>query len=301
MTLSCLHTHTTFCDGTADVETMCETAFARGFSSVGFSAHAPLTKKMGIKTDWVMHEEKLEEYIDSVLAARRRWNGKLAVFLGMEVDFIQGITSPADPDIQALPLDYILGTVHYSISPKNGEPFNIDEYPENFCKVMEEYGNDGRAICEAYYHSYGSMIAVGGYDILAHLDLVKKNNDRFRFFSQDDTWYKNLLVKTADLIVSAAGKAGVNGKTGGQMPVVEVNTGGINRGYCTEPYPSLYALKLLKERNIPLVVTADAHAPDHLGKSYEKAVETMRQAGISSAALLERQENGSAGWREEPL
>ena len=298
MTLSCLHTHTTFCDGAADVETMCEAAFARGFVSIGFSSHGPITKKTGIKNNSNMQDEKLDEYIDTVLAARKRWAGKLAVFLGLEVDYIQGLLGPADAEIQALPLDYILGAVHYCICPKTGEFFIADERAENFGRVLELFGNDGRALCEAYFDSYCGMIAAGGYDILAHLDLIKKNNRRFRFFSPGDSWYTELLVKTADLI--AAVQTGAGG-TGGRIPVVEVNTGGINRGYCTEPYPSLDMLKLLKQRNIPLVVNADAHAPEQLGGSYETAMETMRQAGYRTMALFEGRENKSIRWREEPL
>ena len=296
MKLSCLHTHSTFCDGTGDIETMCETAYAKGFSSIGFSSHAPITKKTGIKTDWIMQDENLEEYIDTVLQARRRWKGKLAVYLGLETDYIHGYSSPADPDIQALPLDYIIGTVHYCVSPKNGRPINVDEYTEGLARVLKEYDNDGRALCESYFDSYGMMIAAGGYDILAHLDLIKKNNDRFCFFSPDDSWYTDRLVKTADLIAGKAGKANIGCKTGGKIPVVEVNNGGMNRGYCTEPYPSLYILKLLKERNIPLTISADAHAPDHLGKFYDTAAGKIRQAGYNSLVFLEEQ-----GWREEPL
>ena len=297
MTLSCLHTHTTFCDGTADVQTMCEAAFARGFSSIGFSSHIPITKKMGIKNDCNMPDEKLDEYIDTVLAARKRWTGKLAVFLGMEVDYIHGLFGPADADIQALPLDYILGAVHYCISPKNGEPFNADELPEDFADVLQLFDNDGRALCETYFDSYRAMIAAGGCDILAHLDLIKKNNDRFRFFSPNDNWYTECLVKTADLIAAAR-----TGKTGGRMPVVEVNTGGMIRGFSTEPYPSPDMLKLLQQRNVPLVVNADVHAPDQLGGLYETAMETMRQAGYKTMALFEGDgPTGYARWREEPL
>jgi histidinol-phosphatase (PHP family) len=42
---SCLHTHTDFCDGSGDVESFCRAAWEKGLTAIGFSAHAPLTKK----------------------------------------------------------------------------------------------------------------------------------------------------------------------------------------------------------------------------------------------------------------
>jgi histidinol-phosphatase (PHP family) len=277
---------------------MCEAAFARGFSTIGFSSHAPITKKTGIESVWHMKEEKLNEYIDTVLAARKRWKGKLSVYLGLEVDYIQGLCSPADDDIQALPLDYTIGSIHYVPSPKNGEPFNLDTWPEDFGEVQKLFENDGKAICNAYYDTYHSLIRAGGCDIMGHLDLIKKNNDRYGFFSPGDTWYKDILTKTADLIALVRDKTEQTNKN---IPVVEVNTSCLYRAYCTEPYPSPDMLTLLKERSIPLVLNADAHTPDHLGACYDAGCKAMQQAGYSTMVLFEGRENGKAIWRETPI
>jgi len=300
MKLSCLHTHTIFCDGSADMETMCQAAFSKGFESIGFSSHAPLAKKTGLKTAWHMPDEKLPEYIDAALAVRKRWEGKLAVYLGLEVDYIRNLCGPADPDIQELPLDYIIGAVHYVASPKNGELFTVDGPPEEFDPGLELFDNDGLALCKAYYDAYDAMVNAGGCDILAHLDLIKRNNDRVRFFSPEDPAYEKLAAATADVIASARGKM-----AGGKLPIVEVNTGGIIRSRIAEPYPSCAILRLLRERNIPLIITADAHAPDHLGGGYETAREAMLQAGYGAVLFFEGSSNGQAGeaagvaWREE--
>jgi histidinol-phosphatase (PHP family) len=84
--LSCLHTHTIFCDGEETVEAMCRAAWEQGLDAVGFSSHAPIARKTGLWSDWHMREEDLGRYVDEVLAARRRWAGKLEVFLGLEID-----------------------------------------------------------------------------------------------------------------------------------------------------------------------------------------------------------------------
>jgi len=235
-----------------------------------------------------MSDEKLPEYIDTALLTRKRWEGKLKVYLGLEVDYIESICGPADPDIQELPLDYIIGSVHYVSSPKNGELFTVDGPPEEFDPGLEQFGNDGLALCGAYYDAYNAMVNAGGCDILGHLDLVKRNNERKSFFSPEDPAYEKLAVTTADVIAAARG-------------VVEVNTGGIIRNRMADTYPSLSILCLLKERDIPLTITADAHAPEHLGGAYDKASETMRQAGYGAVLFFEGRNNGKAAWREEAL
>ena len=310
MTLSCLHTHTDFCDGKADMETMCQAAYSKGFESIGFSSHGPIAKKTGIKTRWHMPDEKILEYIDTALKTRKRWEGKLKVYLGLEVDYIQGICGPADADIQELPLDYIIGAVHYISSPKNGELFTVDGPPEEFLPGLEQFDNDGLALCTAYYNAYIGMINAAGCDILAHLDLVKKNNGQFQFFSPQDPEYTKLLVKTADAIAqaregsartamekTALQKSASPAPAGGRLPIVEVNTGGIIRSYTAEPYPSLAVLRLLKERNIPLTVNADAHAPEHLGGGYETAMASIQQAGYSAVMVFQGRKNGTAVWQ----
>jgi histidinol-phosphatase (PHP family) len=277
---------------------MCEAAFSRGFESIGFSSHAPIVKKTGIKTEWHMKDERLNEYIDEVLKARKKWKGKLEIFLGLEVDYIRGLCGPMDADIQALPLDYIIGAVHFCCMPKSHEFFSVDGSPEELEKGLEQFDNDEDALCEEYYDTYCSMINAGGSDILAHLDIIKKNNNRLLFFSPKDSWYTKLLIRTADIIAAVRAS---NKNTGGSMLVVEVNTGAMNNGYCSEPYPSLDVLKFLVERNIPLVINADAHTPDHLGGNYEAAVTVMKEAGYTAALLFEGCREGKAVWREEPL
>jgi histidinol-phosphatase (PHP family) len=295
VTLTCIHTHTIFCDGTADVETMCAAAFARGFASIGFSSHAPIAGKTGIKTTWHLADEKQEEYIGEVLGARKRWEGKLKVYLGMEIDYIEGLCGPADRDWEELPLDYSIGSVHYVIAPKNGEPFAVDSPGEEFGRGFADFfDNDGRALYHAYYDACIAMIRAGGFQIAGHLDLVKKNNGLFRFFSPGDGDYRKRLAETADAL-AAARNASDRG------PAAELNTGGMIRGRIADPYPSLDMLRLLKDAGVPLVITSDAHAPDQLGGFYQEGREAMKRAGYHSTIIFEGRQNGGAVWREEPL
>jgi histidinol-phosphatase (PHP family) len=303
-----MHTHTIFCDGKTDIETMCQSAFSKGFESIGFSSHAPVTGKTGIKSSFNLSDEKLPQYIDAVFAARKRWNGKLQVYLGLEVDYIEGLCGPADRDIRELPLDYVIGAVHYLAAPKDGAFFTVDGPPEEFDPGFAQFDNDGLALCRAYYDAYNKMVSTGSSDILAHLDLAKKNNEKRKingepdFLSYDNPEYIRLYVETVDNIASVRAKA-IDGKQPNGMipPIVEVNTGGMVRAKMPEPSPGPAIIQLLAARNIPLIVNADAHAPEHLGGAYTESWAFMRQSGCAKVLLPNGILNGKIAWREEAL
>ena len=285
---SCIHTHTIFCDGSDDVETCCRRAYEKGLCSLGFSAHAPVTKKTGFTTNWHLPDERFPEYAESVRSAQKRWEGKLPVYLGLEVDFIDRLMGPADGDYRKMDLDFIIGSVHYVVPPK-GEPFTVDGPMEEVERgIREGYGGDPLAMVEAYFDAEEAMIRSGGFDILGHPDVVKKNNAGNKLFSGEDEFYRN---RTA---VIAALTAGAN------IPA-EINTGGINRGKIKDCYPSLGFLKLFRENNVPMVVNADAHCADDLDGHYGEARQSLLAAGYTETLLFKGRKNGSALWYSEKL
>jgi histidinol-phosphatase (PHP family) len=79
--------------------------------------------------------------------------------------------------------------------------------------------------------------------------------------------------------------------------VVEVNTGGIIRGKIRDTYPSRELLGLLRERSVPVVITADAHHARDLGGHYDIARRNLLDAGYTHAKLCE----GGGRWEDEGL
>ena len=288
MALACIHTHTTFCDGSDEIETCCRRAHEKGLASIGFSAHAPITRKTRFPSLWHLSDERLGEYIESVRAAEKRWEGKLPVYLGLEVDFIPGLMGPADKDYRKMGLDFIIGSVHYVI-PQRGDLFTVDDSAQTVDQgIKEGFGGDPMGMVEAYWASEEAMIRAGGFDLLGHPDLVKKNNAGNRLFSEDEDFY---LGKTADMAALMAG-------TG---TPAEVNTGGITRGKIKECYPSLGFLKLFRKQRVPVVINADAHRAEHLDGHYEDARQTLLAAGYNKTLLFEGRKDGRAVWRSIKL
>ncbi|MDR1619016.1 MAG: histidinol-phosphatase [Treponema sp.] len=288
MRYSSIHTHTVFCDGADDVETMCRAAFAKGLLSIGFSAHAPVTGKAGIRTGWHLPDGDLERYLDEVRAAKRRWEGRLPVYLGLEADYIRGLAGPPDWDIQALGIDYLIASVHFVVPPR-GAPFAVDGSPEEVERgIREGFSGDGEALAACYRETVAEMIRAGGFDILGHADLVKKNNFRLRFFDPGG----NPSVRGLAEIARLAGEAGI---------VTEVNTGGINRKWINETYPSPAFLRQFREQGVPVIITADAHRAEDLDGNYDEARRTLLAAGYTEHHLFQGRKAGKAVWRTGAL
>jgi histidinol-phosphatase (PHP family) len=251
-----------------------------------------------------MEEERLPEYLDAVREARRRWEGRLRIYLGLEADFIPGLTGPADREYREMDLDYLIGSVHFIIPPK-GPPFEIDGYWEPLARgIREGFDGDGEALAQAYWDNVAAMIDAGGFDILGHMDLIKKNNrapkgapdpeggpaspPQNRIFNPQNPDY----LRRGGEIARAAAKTGL---------VVEVNTGGINRGKITELYPSPAFLKIFRENAVPALIAADAHRAEDLDGHYDTAQKALLAAGYTETVLFEGKERGKARWVREPL
>jgi histidinol-phosphatase (PHP family) len=284
MKYTSLHTHTLFCDGTDDVETMCRAAWEKGLVAVGFSAHGPIRRKTGLNTNWHLPEERLAEYAAEVRAARKRWEGKIAVYLGLEMDYIKGLIGPADQDIQELGLDFIIASVHFVAPPGKGGLFSVDGSMKELERgVREGFSGDGEAMMVCYWNAVQDMIAAGGFDILGHADLIKKNNKDRRWFDPEGETYRRKIRETAQ----AAGKAAL---------AVEVNTGGLTRRKTPDPYPSLPLLRHFREYGVPALITADAHRAQDLDGFYQTARESLLAAGYTTHVLFTGRKNKRPQW-----
>ncbi len=265
---------------------MCAEAARRELYAIGFSAHAPLPPLFPAgPTSWHLKSERLEEYARTVREARERWRGRLEVFLGLEIDWIRECCGPADGRFDPIGLDYSIGSVHY-LFPGMGRPgFTVDGPQEEWEQgVTEGYEGDPEAAAGAYWKAITEMVEAGGFDIVGHLDLVKKNNRGERRFDETGRAYRDAAMEA----VEAIARKGV---------IVEVNTGGLNRGSTAEAYPAKWILDELHSRSVRIIIAADAHAPSHLGGYYEEARRTLRAAGYATETGLV----GAKTWKDFPL
>lgn len=276
------HTHSTFCDGRADLDRMAERAAHSGYRILGFSSHAPLP----FETTWNLPAARLNEYRDAVRACARTWKPRgLDILLGLETDWIEGLCAPSDSLFSSIDPDYRIGSVHFVRMEDGAEAFAVDEPETEFLDHLRALAEgDGRRVWHAYYRNMAAMIGSGGFDILGHFDLVRKNNGQGRLFDESDPAYRDTAFQVADLAASGAA-------------FIEINTGGVARGKTDRPYPSLDILRRLREKGARITLGDDAHAPDHLGPYVALAVEHARQAGYRTVWYMDAERK----WRELPL
>jgi histidinol-phosphatase (PHP family) len=179
--------------------------------------------------------------------------------------------------------------VHYIVPPNGTNLFTADgPFEETSTGIQEGFGGDAKAYMYAYWETVGKMIEHGGFDILGHIDLIKKNNQHEEFFLPESKEYLNASERAAD-------------KLAGTSIVVEVNTGGINRGKTKDCYPSLSILKMMKTRAIPVTITADAHRAEDICGHYDTAIAALREASYVEIQLFGGNSAGEAQWSALPL
>jgi histidinol-phosphatase (PHP family) len=282
------HTHCDFCDGRASAADMAKAAAAAGYEVLGFSSHCPLP----FPSEGNMELSRLGEYVAGIRRLGREWSSHgLEILLGLEIDWIPGLCSPRDEVFAPAGLDYSIGSVHFVDLSGSGR-FAVDhDLAHVEAKLAAHEGKDaGRDMYETYYRMLSGLIESGGFDILGHFDLVKKNNGadssgQGRFFDESSPGYRDAAFGAIRLFR-------------GRGIVAEINVGGMSRGKVNEPYPSLPILRELRANGVRITFSADAHEPSHLGAHLDAAREIARAAGYDSVAVLSRGEWAEVGIEE---
>ena len=263
--LSCVHTHTHFCDGQDAPEVMVKKALELGFVSLGFSGHSPC------KWDPAAMNDTLEQYIAEIRRLQQVYDGQLEILLGIEHD------SLGDP----LPdcFQYSIESVHSMAAPNHHCYIDWDlEKAQDAIKIA--FGGDVYAYAKAYFEACAAAYERSTAIIAGHLDLLAKFNEKTPMMDETDPRYLGAALEAADTAISRG-------------MVLEVNTGAISRGYRTTPYPGPAILKYLLERKAPVVVTGDCHDARYLDCHYEEIAELLRTIGFKSTLRLRKN-----GWEE---
>ena len=275
------HTHSQFCDGKSSAAEMAEAAHAAGYKVLGFSSHAPLP----FETPWTRDEGALPAYVQEIARLKALWSDRMEILVGLEADWIEGLVAPGDGRFATASLDYRLGSVHF-IKPGPGEAFTIDSPAEEFDRnVRERASGDGRLVYRSYYSNLIRAVEDGGFDILAHLDLVIRNNLGGRWFDEDSRDYLDAAFEALEPIA----ESGV---------IVEINLGAVLRGKAKAPHPALPLLTRLRELGAPITISADAHHVSHLGAGLDIARAHARAAGYREIAVLSKGNWNTVGLEE---
>lgn len=280
MRLSNFHSHSDFCDGSGKPEDYIKEAIEQGFSAYGFSSHAPIS----FEKDWTLAEEDLPLYLEEIARLKDIYSKDIEIYTGLEIDYIEGLSGPTSEKFLKLPLDYCIGSVHMIKSAVKDKYLAIDGPESHLKELMEEsYHGSFEKLSNRYYELVREMIGKGQFQILGHLDLVKKRNRGDVYFSEEKMWYKDQVMETLETLA-------------GTGIFLEINTGGISRGAIDSIYPSPWILKEAKRKNIPIMLNSDSHVPDHISFYYSESLEIAKDCGYRELHTISKGE-----WISYPL
>ena len=270
MLLTNYHTHCNFCDGAGKPEEYIQRAITLGFDAIGFSSHGPIS----FEQDWTIAEERLPEYLALLESLKIKYKDEIEVYKGLEIDYLEGLSGPSSARYTNLQLDYIIGSVHM-IPLKHSNKFLAIDGPVSDLNELLSCTFDGKIedLSDKYYSLVRDMLTNHKFNIIGHLDLIKKRNSKNQFFSEDALWYKNQVFKTLDTLAHS----GV---------ILEVNTGGLSRGAIDSVYPSPWIIKEAAKRKIPLMLNADAHRPAHIDYYFKESVNIIKECGYDELISL---------------
>jgi histidinol-phosphatase (PHP family) len=237
-----------------------ETAIARGVHEIGFTEHVYyFTQTREIWEQWGRDYElercayDLDAYCDAVIAAKQ---AGLPVKLGIEVDYVGDGQQRLADILAPYPWDFRLGSVHVV----DGLP--VDAQPGAWeVMTVEE-------VWQAYTEALCRLVLSDTVDVLAHLDLAKI------FGRRPDTALLAELHERIAMTVAAAGLA------------VEVSTAGLRKPV-GELYPDAELLRACVGKGVPVTLASDAHEPDLVGESFDRALMHARAAGCETVAVFD--------------
>ncbi len=277
MNLTNYHSHCSFCDGRAPMESFVESAVKAGFTAYGISSHAPLP----FPTVWTLLRERVDDYLQEVNRLRGLYGGQIELYAGMEIDYLNEEQHPAIPYFQQLSLDYRIGSVHLVYTPE-GKIMDTDTSVENFRRLLaEEFRGDLKGLVSAYFLASMHLVEKGGFDFVGHANKIFYNVEQCEPDLTRGKWYQK---KLEDLFAFVAEKG----------LYIEINTKCYPQRGCF--FPCLEDWKWLKQWKIPVVVNSDTHFPELVNAGRREALQALLENGFRTVAEFHGGE-----WQEVPI
>jgi histidinol-phosphatase (PHP family) len=245
------HVHSTFSDGRALPEAYIASAIDSGLAEIGFSDHLTLFME---PQEWNMDPEKIRSYINHLLDLKEKTRD-IKIRIGLEVDYFEGREEETKAFLDPLPLDYVIGSVHYLGAR------TVDLGPEFY------EGNDIDILFESYFNMVYAAVESGLFNIIGHCDLIRIYG--YRPASAPDYLYRRLALLMKQHNVA-----------------FEVNTNGRNRPLA-DFYPDRKYLNVFFQENVPVCVNSDAHMPSRIAQYFDEAYELLRYNGFHEMAVFE--------------
>lgn len=267
MNLTNYHSHSLYCDGRAGMEDFVRFALSEGFTSYGFSSHAPLP----FPTAWTMEWDCMDDYLAEFHRLKTKYAGQIELYIGLEIDYLNEESNPSIARFRELPLDYRIGSVHLLYNDRE-EVVDVDVPADIFRKIVDEhFGGNLERVVRLYYARLMRMLELGGFDIVGHADKMHYNAACYRPGLLDEPWY-DALVKEYFAAIARCGYQ------------VEINTKSYHD--LGTFYPNERYFSYLHDLGIRVQVNSDSHYPERINNGRPEALQALKKAGYKTVMEL---------------
>ena len=227
------HIHSPYCPHGSkdDFEKYVQRAMDIGITEMTFTEHFPYAngfRDPAPENDSCMSIEDLPKYFNDVKKLKEKYEGKIKINVGSEVDFIEGYEEGIKANLN-----------------KYGEELEDSLLSVHIIKIDDDY-----------YKYYETLIKAVNSDLgihkpkrIGHLNLVRKFNQVFPYDYKGNTILEDLIK-----LIKEKGYE------------LDYNVSGNRKEYCKEPYIDGYLLELVKKYDIPLVLGSDSHCAEEINK-----------------------------------
>lgn len=258
---SSVHCHSTMCDGKNTLQDMASAACAQGLTTLGFTGHSYTQRDR----EYCMSPSRTAQYKATIAKLKTEYKGKVDILCGIEWDILS--------EDKRTGYDYWIGSAHHLYGKNTGKYYEIDFRPQDLWDcINDDFDADPLAAVEAYFAEVEKVAALKP-DILAHIDLIKKLNANGEFFDEESPRYKAAALKALQ-----AAKA--------NDCLLEVNTGGVYRGYRKDFYPGSWLLGEWQKMGGKVIITSDSHDINSLTYGFDEAAAAIKAAGFTGVQVL---------------
>lgn len=234
------HVHSNHsCDGKSPILEMCQEAIGRGIVELGFSEHMDFDPQ-----DLGYGFFDYDLYTSEIRRAQETFGNRLVIRKGIEIDYQYCFEDRIRDWLKNKNFDFAIGSIHY-----------IDhEFINRRLLAKKDLGE----IYDIYFDEVSRSIESGLFDIIGHLDLIRKHTDK-RALELNNLDYEERMRTILTEII-------------GNENYLEINTKlSVLERTCTETMPSREIVEDFVENGGRLIsVGSDAHSKDEIGIGVEE-------------------------------
>lgn len=257
-------------DGRNSVEEMVARAEQLGFEAIGISNHLICHPAIGMIDkyapmyfrDYKEAEEAYKRVSEEVRTVSLKH--KIKVLVGFEVDYFKDALweNFFERLRQTLDADYYIGASHFI--------YNSDYSAVNKIAYLRTRPQtlDTDTITNGLHNHWGNIIAAvnsGYFDFMAHLDLIRDKGFCLGTEWEEPRWQ---VIEALDKTKTA----------------FELSTKGLRNG--TEMYPTHWMVKELCRRQVPVLISDDAHNTESLGENFSVAESLLQDLNYTTRFTL---------------